>query len=356
MEQKITTVPISDLESLVIAALMKCGVSEPDARTTCDVLVTTDTMGVFTHGVKALRGYVRRLRGGGLKAKAVPRIETEGPTWAIVDGQSGLGMVTSVFAMNTAIAKAKQSGMAYVGARNSCHFGAAGYYTLMAAKAGMIGMAMANDYPSMVVPGAKKPVLGTNPFAYAAPSGKENPVFFDIASAAVAGGKVRIYQALNKKVPDTWLVDKEGVPTTDPFMYPVDASLMPFAGHKGYGIAMMIDIFSGLLSGGASRWEIKSWIDDDPSWATHHAAAFFAIDVGQITPLDVFEKRMDETIRDIRQTPTAKGSNRVYLPGEIEWEKRRETLKDGIPFTPDVIESLQGLVKDLDMKVDWLSA
>jgi len=355
MEQKTTTVSVADLEALVIAALTKCGMSEADARTTCDVLVTTDTMGVLTHGVKALRGYVRRLRGGGLKAKAVPRIESEGPTWAIIDGQSAVGMVTSVFAMNTAIAKAKQSGMAYVGARNSCHFGPAGYYALMAAKAGMIGMAMANDYPSMVVPGAKKPVLGTNPFAYAAPAGQEDPVFLDIASAAVAGGKVRIYQALNKTVPDTWLVDKDGVPTTDPFMYPQNASLMPFAGHKGYGIAMMIDIFSGLLSGGASRWEIKSWIDDDPSWETHHAAAFIAIDVGQITPLDVFEKRMDETIRDIRQTPTAKGSKQVYLPGGIEWEKRREAIQNGIPFTDDVIESLQGLVKDLDMNVGWLS-
>ena len=128
------------------------GLGEADARLTADVLVTTDTFGVFTHGTKSLAGYVRRLRGGGLKADAVPRIEAEGPGWAIVDGQSAIGMVTSVMAMNTAIRKAAQTGTAYVGVHNSCHFGAAGYYANMAAKADMIGIAMANDCPSMTVP------------------------------------------------------------------------------------------------------------------------------------------------------------------------------------------------------------
>ena len=203
-----------------MAALRKCGVSEADARVTTDVLVTTDTFGVFTHGVKCLRGYVTRLRAGGLKADAVPRVDREGPAWAIVDGQCALGMVTSVFAMNTAIEKAKTAGMAYVGVRNSCHFGAAGYYANLAAKADMIGMAMANDYPSMAILGAKKAVLGTNPFAYAVPAGKNDPIFLDIASSTVAGGKVRIAQTKNQKIPDTWMVDTDGIPTTDPFLYP----------------------------------------------------------------------------------------------------------------------------------------
>lgn len=351
MDIKTTTVSVCDLEAFCMTALTKCGMSEADARTTIDVLVTTDTMGVFTHGVKAMRGYVRRLRAGGICAKAVPHVTSDGPTWALIDGESAIGMVTSVFAMNTAIAKAKESGMAYVGVRNSCHFGAAGYYSLMAANAGMIGMAMANDYPTMVVPGARKALLGTNPFSYAIPAGKEDPIFLDIASSAVAGGKVRIFQAQNKKVPDTWLVDKEGVPTTDPFMYPTDASLMPFAGHKGYGIALMIDLFSGLLSGGSSRWELKSWIDDDPTWHTNHCAAFFAIDIGQITPLDTFKNRVDATIRDIHELPPAKGAERVFAPGQMEWERRREAMQNGIPFTNDVIESLQGLADDLGLNL-----
>jgi LDH2 family malate/lactate/ureidoglycolate dehydrogenase len=318
-------------------------------------LVGTDAFGVFTHGTKALRGYVRRLRGGGLKADAVPEIASEGPAWAIVDGHSAIGMVTSVFAMPTAIQKAKATGMAYVGVRNSCHFGAAGYYALMAAKAGMIGMAMANDIPSMVVPGARKAVLGTNPFAYAVPAGQENPIFLDIASSAAAGGKVRILQALKQNVPDTWLVDKEGVPTTDASLYPHFASLMPFAGHKGYGIALMIETFAGLLSGGAARWEVKSWIDDDPSWATLHGAAFLAIDVGQILPIEDFRDRVDAMIRDIRATPKAKGAERVYLPGEIEWRHQREARAKGIALPADVVDSLRGMAQDLDINVEWLT-
>ena len=194
MTEPSKTISVSDLTDFCVAALRKCGVSEADARTTTDVLVTTDTFGVYTHGVKCLRGYITRLRAGGLKADAVPRVDREGPAWAIVDGQCALGMVTSVFAMNKAIEKAKTAGMAYVGVRNSCHFGAAGYYATLAAKADMIGMAMANDYPSMAILGAKKAVLGTNPFAYAVPAGKNDPIFLDIASSTVAGGKVRIAQ------------------------------------------------------------------------------------------------------------------------------------------------------------------
>ena len=177
------TISVADLEQLCRAVLRKCGLSDADARLAADALVTTDTYGVYTHGTKCLAGYVARLKAGGLKPNAVPRVEREGPGWAIVDGQSALAMVTSVFAMNAAIEKARKTGIAYVGVHNSCHFGAAGYYVNLAAKADMIGLAMANDTPSMVTPGARKPVLGTNPFSYAVPAGQENPIFLDIASS-----------------------------------------------------------------------------------------------------------------------------------------------------------------------------
>ena len=209
-------------------------------------------------------------------------------------------MVTSVFAMDTAVRKARTAGIAYVGVRNSCHFGAAGYYALLAAKADMLGLAMANDTPSMAVPGSKQAVLGTNPFAYAVPAGEEDPIFMDIASSAVAGGKVRIFQELNQKVPDTWLVDAEGVPTSDPFVYPYKGALMPFAGHKGYGFAAMIETLSGMLTAGATMAQIRGWIDSDPSLPTQHCAAFLALNVGAITPLPEFKGRIDTMVRDIR--------------------------------------------------------
>jgi LDH2 family malate/lactate/ureidoglycolate dehydrogenase len=311
-------------------------------------------MGVFTHGVKALAGYVRRLQSGGLKADAVPEVCSEGPAWAIVDGHSALGMVTSIFAMKTAIRKAKVAGMAYVGVRNSCHFGAAGYYANLAAKEDMIGMAMANDYPSMAVLGAKKAVLGTNPFAYAVPAGKEPPIFLDIASSTVAGGKVRLAQMTDKKVPDTWMVDTEGVPTTDPFLYPHAAFMLPFAGHKGYGLALMIENLAGILTGAGAMFDLRNWVDHDPSLPTNHGAAFLAFDIGAMTPLDAFKNRVDRLIADIHATPKAKGTERLYVPGEMEWENRRKALAEGIALPDDVRESLRGLAEKTGTTADWL--
>ena len=206
-------------------------------------------------------------------------------------------MVTSVFAMNKAIEKAKTAGIAYVGVRNSCHFGAAGYYANLAAKADMIGMAMANDYPSMAILGAKKAVLGTNPFAYAVPAGKHDPIFLDIASSTVAGGKVRIAQTKNQRVPETWMVDTDGIPTTDPFLYPQSAFLLPFAGHKGYGIALMIENLAGVLTGTGAMYDLNNWIEGPKDIPTNHGAAFLAFNVGAITPLDAFKNRVDQVDR-----------------------------------------------------------
>lgn len=354
MAEQSLTVSASDLTEFCVAALRKCGVSEADARTTTDVLVTTDLFGVYTHGVKCLRGYLTRLRAGGLKADAVPKVDREGPAWAIVDGQCALGMVTSVFAMNKAIEKAKTAGMAYVGVRNSCHFGAAGYYANLAAKADMIGMAMANDYPSMAILGAKKAVLGTNPFAYAVPAGKNDPIFLDIASSTVAGGKVRIAQAKNQKIPDNWMVDLDGIPTTDPFLYPGSASLLPFAGHKGYGIALMIENLAGVLTGAGAMWDLNNWIDGAKDIATNHGAAFLAFNVGAITSLDKFKNRVDQLIQDIHDTPKAKGTDRLYVPGEMEWQKRRESLAGGITLPPDVVDNLRAMSDDVGVKATWL--
>ena len=158
-------VSATDLHAFCVEALTKVGVGATDARTTADVLVTTDTWGTFTQGTKALRAYIRRLRGGGLRMNGTPRVLDEGPAWAVVDGDSSLGMVSSVFAMNTAMAKAETAGIALVGLRNNCHYGAAGYYAAMAVKEEMIGVAMCNDVPTVTAPGARGPVLGSNPFA-----------------------------------------------------------------------------------------------------------------------------------------------------------------------------------------------
>jgi LDH2 family malate/lactate/ureidoglycolate dehydrogenase len=355
MNQEPRLVPVDALSALCEAALHRCGLCPEDVRTTVDVLVGTDMMGIYTHGTRSLRGYVKRLLAGGLKADAVPEISAEGPAWARINGHSAIAMVTSVFAMKTAVRKAKAAGIAYVGVFNSCHFGAAGQYALLAAREGAIGIVMANDTPSMAVPGSRAGVLGTNPFAYAVPALQEDPILLDIASSAVAGGKVRVVQLLHLPAPEGWLVDAEGLPTTDPFVYPHHGALLPFAGHKGYGIALLIETLAAMVTGAGVRWDVGSWMDSEPSQPTHHGAAFLAIDVAVWEQPDAFKLRVDALIRAIRAEPKAKGSERIYVPGELEWAARREALARGIPLPDDVRASLRELSADLGLSADWLA-
>ena len=152
--------------------------------------------------------------------------------------------------METAIKKAKTAGIGYTGVKHSSHFGAAGYYANMAAGQDLFGLAVTNVDPCMTVPGAKGAIIGTNPIAYAVPAGKEKPVFLDVATSTVAASKVFAARDLKKKIPDNWLADEQGVPTTDPSRFPWTGALLPMAGHKGYGLALMVEILAGVLKSG----------------------------------------------------------------------------------------------------------
>ena len=348
------TISIDALTRLVEQILLKCGVSPEDSRVTAEVLVTTDSWGVFTHGTKSLPGYVRRLLGGGLKAKGKPFAVSDGPAWAIVDGDSSLGMVTGVFAMNLAMTKAKTAGLSLVTVRNSCHFGAAGYYTYWAATHGMIGLAMSNDCPSVAAPGSRGPVFGSNPFSFAAPAGDGTQVVLDISTAVVAGGKIRQSLAEGKNIPPGWLIDEEGMPTTDGALYPYHAALLPMAGHKGYGLAMMIEIFSGLLSGSLVRDKVGGWMFGDASAPTDHGHAFFAIDPNVFAGGGAFETRMNDLVRGIKASPPARGVDAILIPGEIEREKRRDAEKNGIPLPEDVREGIKAAAASVSVTVNDL--
>ncbi len=337
-------IAVEDLRAFCIEALRKVGVGDEDAATTADVLVTTDTWGVFTHGVKLLTGYARRIRAGGIRPDARPRIAAEGPGWGLVDGGSGLGMVTSTFAMRAAIAKARACGIGYVGVFNSCHFGAAGYYAAMAAAEDMIGLAMANDTPSVTAPGASGRVTGSNPLAYAVPTGSGPPILLDMATSTVAGGKVAAAHALGQTIPEGWVIGLDGRPTTDPAAFLAGGALTPMAGHKGYGLALLIESLSAVLTGAAITRQVVPWVVGDLSVPTGHGAAFAVIDIGAMMPIGDFKRRVDALVEEIRQAPRAEGSDRVYLPGEIEWERRQRALVEGIVLPEDVRLSLRELL------------
>jgi LDH2 family malate/lactate/ureidoglycolate dehydrogenase len=185
-----------------------------DAAIVADVLVMTDTWGTFSHGTGALRNYLTALRAGGMNPSGKSEVVAEGDSWALVDGHSGMGMLGCCMAMNMAIEKAQTQMIVWVGVRNSSHFGAAGYYANMAVRHDMVGIAMSNADPNMVVPGARGHIIGNNPLAYAVPAGEEHPILLDIALSAVAAGKIAAMKELGQPIPSTWLTDADGMPTT----------------------------------------------------------------------------------------------------------------------------------------------
>jgi ureidoglycolate dehydrogenase (NAD+) len=337
------------LHAYLMEAMRRSDIRPADARVTADVLVTTDTWGVYTHGSKQLRPLLR-LRPDRMDPRAVPEVVAQGPAWAIVDGHYALATVTSCQAMEKAIEKAKAAGVGFVGVRNSNHFGGAGYYANLAAQRDMIGMAMTNTNPLMVVPGGRTAVIGTNPFSYAVPTGREKPVFLDIATSVVAGSNPISARAMGQKLPQPWLVDKEGIPTTDPSRYPEEGGLVPMGGHKGYGLALMIEVLSAVLTGADMLSGVTLWLEKHPG-PLNQGHTFMAIDVDRMMPLDRFKDRMDHVIREIRQSPRAKGSDRIYLPGEMEWENRERALREGMILPEHVVDRLVGLAEDTGVDI-----
>lgn len=172
----------------------------------------------------------------------------------------------------------------------------------------------------------------------------------DVAMSAVAAGKIYAAQALGKAIPENWLVDDDGLPTTDIRDYPRVGSLLPMAGHKGYGLAVMVEVLAAVLTGAAVTKHVRPWLGPTIGELTDEGHAFVAIDIGAMMPVAEFKARMDGMIREIRGAPKAKGSDRIYLPGEMEWERRTDALANGIPLPPDVLASLQGLAEDVGLE------
>ncbi len=336
-------VKLNDLKEFSVKSLLAAGLSEEDANTVAEALITTDTFGVLTHGTKNLNQYIQKMDAGGLDAKAVPKIVCEGPAFAIIDGQKAIGMVSACKAMKLAIKKAKEVGIAYVGVKNSCHFGAAGYYANLAASEGLLGISMSNADPVIAVPNGSKKAIGTNPFSFAAPLCGGRSVFLDIALSNVAALKVIMAKEKGQEIPDTWLVDEDGLPTTDASLFPKNASLQPMGAHKGYGLAILVEILASVMTGAGILSEIASW-NLDLSAVNNAGHAFIAIDISKMIPKDVYTARIGQMADELKNGPKAKGKDRIFLPGEMEWEKRESAIAKGeIEITDAHADALKAL-------------
>jgi LDH2 family malate/lactate/ureidoglycolate dehydrogenase len=318
------------------------GMPAGDAEIVADNLVEADLRGVESHGVNLVSLYCQRFDEGKMQPVTKVTVEHDEPTVARLHGGLGLGQVAGLQAIDLAVEKAKAHGTAAVGVRESTHLGALAYYTQRAAEAGCCAIAVQNG-PTMVPPfGGLQGIFSTNPFSFAAPAGEEYPIVLDMATTAVAGNRIILYRKKNQEIPDWWATDAEGNKVTDPHAASLD-HLQWFGGYKGFGIAMMVEILSGVLMNASfGRTELTE--------ATAHGKArvakgylFVTLDIERFMPEAQFRSYMDTLIRDIRNTERAAGVDRIYVPGEIEHLRREERLRDGIPLDPALVTELESL-------------
>jgi LDH2 family malate/lactate/ureidoglycolate dehydrogenase len=328
--------------------LLAWGMPAANATRTADILSWADLHGVDSHGMSMLTEYDKRRAGNRLNIRAVPKIVRETPVSALVDGDGGLGHVPAAFAMDTAIAKAKQVGMAAVAVRNSAHFGACGYYTLMAAEAGLIGMATTSAQGIRVAPtGGAAPKLGTDPISFAAPGEAGRPFLLDMATTTVAFGKVRNKANEGLPAPAGWLQTKDGQPTTDTKEATDRGGLLtPLGGtrdgssHKGYGLAAMVNILSSGLSG-------AQFITDprDPAKGVEIGHFMLALDPGLFRDPQEFRDDVTRFCNELRATRPTDPDQPVLVAGDPERNTAAKRLRDGIPVLPGLLAKIRALAE-----------
>jgi len=342
-----------NLQSWCQQAMRLCGLNDLDARRAAEVFTAADTRGIHSHGTRQIRQLMNNIRDGRIDPKASPKIDIDFFAAAIIDGQNAMPTTNAIEGMKLAIDKAKKFGIGFVGVKNSSHIGALSYYPIMAAKENMIGLAMTNTDPWMTVPGGKGPIMGTNPISYAIPNGTDNPIFLDIATSSVAVTKILSLKAIGKKLPEKWLVDENGVPTDDPSEYPEKGALLPMSMHKGYGLALLIEILVSALTGAASLSNINCWLNNIPKFS-NEGHAFIAINTEKIAPNGAFSTRLESITNEILQSPKAKGKE-IMLPGDIEHKRRINAYDVGLELPDYVLINLIELAHDIDDETNFMN-
>lgn len=308
------------LVDAVAAIFVATGVARADAHTVAEDLVAADVEGVASHGVMLVPMYVDRLRAGSVSKASRGEIVSDRDAAVVIDAGDVLGQLTSRQAVELAVARAKRHGLGAVAVRNAFHLGTAGRYARMMAAEGCIGMVMANTRPLMPAPGGAEPLTGNNPIAIATPSDGAFAPEIDMALSAVAMGKIRNAAAAGQSIPQGWAADKSGAPTTDPNAA-IAGMLLPAAGPKGYGLAFIVDLLCGGLSGGAIGAEVAP-LYGDPARPYRCSNLFLAIDTGHFGAAETFAARASSELRRVADARRAPGVDRVYAPGELAFAAR----------------------------------
>ena len=330
---------------------VEVGVSEEDARIAAEILLESDLRGIESHGLPRFeQTYIHGIKEGRTKARPDIRVVHQAPSTALVDGDGGLGMVVGFRSMEIALSKAKETGAGFVATRNSRHFGIAGYYATMALAENMIGWSMTNASPLMPPTFGAEARLGTNPIALAAPAADGRHFVLDMATSTVSAGKFEVAARKGQRVPRGWAGDSQGVPTEDPSAARHGRHYSPLGGtpemssHKGYGLSTMVEVLSGVLSGGGPA-------PLNPQWRSI-SHLFGALNIEGFRPVQEFQTMLAEMDQALRDTPTVEGAERVYVPGDREREAKARRLAHGVPLYPEVVASLQRLSEELGVPLE----
>lgn len=344
-------IPAETIRRQLEAVFQAWGMPEDHIATTVEVMVATDLSGVDSHGLGMLPAYAVRRGRGVINDRPDIRVVREKPAVALIDADRSLGHSPSVKAMKLAVEKARETGVAVVGVRNSNHFGAAGYYSRMAAEMGAVGMAMTNaPGPAMVPTFGRDPVLGTNPIAFAAPARSNPPFALDMATTTVAVGKLNIARRMGKAVPEGWAFNAAGEVETDGAAAYDARRLTPLGGdrergsHKGYGLGTMVEVLCAVLTG---AWSDGPGPDGRPKRTTHDVGHFFlAIDPAKVRTDGEFEDDLDRMIEMLRATPPADPDKPVLVAGDPEVAAREERLQNGVPVAETLIEETRKVCEE----------
>jgi L-2-hydroxycarboxylate dehydrogenase (NAD+) len=339
---------------------VKMGSTEADAKLAAEVLLSADLRGVDSHGVARLSGYVRLWEAKRINATPQVKIVHESPSTAVVDGDSGLGLVVAPKAMQIAIDKAKVAGTGWVSVKNSNHYGIAGYHAMMALGNDMIGMSMTNASPLVSPTFSLQRMLGTNPIAVAIPADKQPAFVADFATTTAANGKLEILQRKGLDAPMGWIQDKTGEQTPNPHALKDGGALLPLGGdrehgsHKGYCLGSIVDIFSAVLSGANyGPWvpPFVSFLPLPENPVGEGIGHFFgAMRIDAFRPAEEFKKHMDNWIETFRNAKSIAGEN-VMIPGDPEREMEGERMKKGIPLLDPVIKDLEEVGKKFSIQL-----
>ena len=356
-----TYVPVSVIENFMMDVFQGLGVPEEDAHVCAGVLITSDLRGIESHGVGRLKYYYDRIQAGVHLTKTEMEVVKETETTALVDGHHGMGHVIAYRSMRMAMDKARQYGLGAVTVRNGTHFGIAGYYSLMAAKEGMIGLTVTNARPSIAPTFGTEPMLGTNPIAFAAPSDMDYPFCFDAATSIIQRGKVELLSRAEKPASDGWVIDAEGKTLTDPDlilkgMVAAQAALLPLGGagealggYKGYDLATVVEILSASLSGGKFMKDLLGFAEDGSRRPYMLGHFFLAIDIEHFIPLDLSRRITGQIMRALHNSRKAPGQERIYVAGEKEFEKEKVIREQGVPVNPNLRKQFQTMRDELDL-------